>query len=218
MACSGRHHRWAANPPPEGTRCIRCPAVFVSRRAGVGVKLPPTPIDVPVSPAARPSWTEALKRLAPAPVAEAPGSAVPEVPIPPPRPILSGWTKIVGPRLAHVVLNLTERMAEYTSKKGQKFEAGELEDETREYCDEAMSVALASWFPDAALTPGKQLIVAFGLAFGEQWVGRREIAPAVDEPKPTAAPVADSRPPEQTAPVSKAPETPPTPPFVGGIG
>ena len=160
------------------------------------IKMVPPLAPVPSS-APRPSLSDAFRRLAPqvstAPAAP-PASSVPvedlddvdEAPAPrAQRPIPSGWTRIVGPRLAHIVLNFTERMSVYTQVPGKAYEAAELEEETREYCDQAMAQALEAWFPASALTPGKQLIVAFGLAAGEQWAGRREIEPPK---KPIAAP------------------------------
>jgi hypothetical protein len=106
--------------------------------------------------------------------------------------------------LAHVILNLTERAAAYTTKPGKAYEAAELEEETRDYCDLSMSEALEAWFPAAALTPGKQLIVAFGLAAGEQWAGRREIE------KPPAKLTVEPRTPRSSSVPAATTATPPT--------
>jgi hypothetical protein len=103
-------------------------------------------------------------------------------------------------------------MACYTQQKGKKFEAAEIEDETRDYCDLAMSEALEAWFPAASLTPGKQLIVAFGLAFGEQWVGRREITPDTDDPPDSSPAPAAATSSQTSSPRSPTPTPPPTPP------
>lgn len=111
-----------------------------------------------------------------------------------------------------MILNLTERAAAYTTKPGKAYEAAELEEETRDYCDLSMSEALEAWFPAAALTPGKQLIVAFGLAAGEQWAGRREIEKPPEKPKvephtPRSVPAATTAtPPTISKPPTDAPD------------
>lgn len=125
----------------------------------------------------------------------------------------SGWTKVAGPRLARVILLGTARLAAYTSKEKKKYEAGEVDDDTEELCEASVTNALAHWFPDAQLSPAKQMIVAFTFAFGEQWIGRTEITDDVED-------VEEAEPPSRPEPRSVAraaatpsppPERPPTP-------
>lgn len=183
MACSGRHHRWTAYPPTIGTPCALCPRIYAGvgfQRAGNGK--PPAVTQPPEAPAAppllvetappplRPSIAEMFRATSPAPPVPVAAAAAP-----PPPPMPAGWTKVIGPRLARAALLGTGRLAEYTSTKDKRYEAGELDDDTEQMVEDSVTTALAHWFPDAALSPGKQVLVALTLAFGEQWIGRTEI-------------------------------------------
>ena len=160
----------------------------------------------------RPSLLEALKKLGPetTPAPAAAGELATEAPPAVVSRVPSGWTKIVGPRLASVVLDLTARLAAYTSDKRKKYEPGEVSEDTAEYCADSMAQSLAYWFPETQLTPTKQLFLAFGLAAGEQWIGREEIENSAEEAESASPAVQPIRSPAPV-PAAATPAAPPAP-------
>lgn len=184
MACSARHHRWAANPPTFGTKCIKCPAIF-------GIRAPKmaTPEDEQAR-AAR--IAQAFQALRSGQAPQGPGqpqeasSGKPEIiqpdeVLPPSAARPNGWQKGAARKLRRVFFGALDLVIESVERI-----PGEPEDDDLEDVEESFARSLAVWFPDGSLSPTKDLILACTFAGAAAWSSSKakpRAAKAAPEPK-----------------------------------
>lgn len=187
--CAGRHHVWNA----AGTACRKCnapkgkpgrppgPARTKSKAgeavagrlaATLGVAAPPPLSDGPFGTARlETAAADGTPNLQAAPPTPTPGTPPPTSAAPPAEvPAAHGWCKQAGKRLGQLFTAATGAAIE---KLGR--EPNEPDDEDQDAFDEAMGQQLAIWFPDAAMTPAKQLLLSGSFIAGAMWVGAKKI-------------------------------------------
>jgi hypothetical protein len=227
MRCSTGHHKWAVNPPTQGTKCIDCgrswaPRGFQKRNA-VGPTPPPQDSQAPqLGPAAVVSLggsdrlAAALANLrarsGPPPAPEASGPPAP----PPPPPGPSRFAQHMGARLARMFDAATDAAIETMKRRPGEVDETDLSD-----FEEAAAEIIQRWMPDTELGPYGKLAMSACFIVGGKWVGGEPIA----RPGLAAAPVAATNTTAPVvvtagAPVSSSPApvaSAPTPSDVGGL-
>jgi len=209
MSCPQRKHRWQSNPPVAGTVCIKCGKVFqgvpgfVHPAQGGQGNSPP----VPAVPAPPPPPGDRAARVAAAFAAmKAPPPVMPDEVIgpgerdelPPGEP--NGWQRGAAKKLRRIFFGALDAGIEMTGRK-----PGEPEDDDEEDVEEAFARSLASWFPDGALSPTKDLLLATSFAAASVWASSKKIDQS-GAPRPApAAPAAGTQAP------APAPERPAAP-------
>lgn len=194
MPCPARHHRWAANPPTVGTKCIKCPAIF-------GIRAPKvtSPEDEQARAARIAQAFQALKggqapsvngKPSTAPVVEA--SSVnsdviqPDEVLPPSAARPNGWQKGAARKLRRVFFGALDLAIEAVERI-----PGEPEDDDLEDVEESFARSLAVWFPEGSLSPTKDLILACTFAGAAAWSSSKakpRVARPADPQKKSSAP------------------------------
>jgi hypothetical protein len=118
------------------------------------------------------AFAAALARSGPAASASAGTPTSTEIDSAAPVPTPHGWTRLAGPKIARLFEAAMESAIESTGR-----EPNEADDSDVEELGEALAQQLAVWFPDAALSPFKSVLLAAATVGGEMWIGARKMSP-----------------------------------------
>ncbi len=213
--CKGRHHDWTTKA--AGGACRKCktpwkpagrPKGATKLRAGEAVaqRMAATlgiapPVDSPVSPLApvQEAGAAASRELAAAgPAASAaPASPAPAdeqkkaSDYPEPSPLMARVAK----RATKLFDTLTDAALEMIDKEDGEADPDDLAD-----FEKALASQLTVWFPNAALSPAKQLLLSGGFIVGEKWMTAKTV-----ERQPAREAITAARPAELAEPASGAP-------------
>ena len=189
--CKGRHHAY------KGDSCTKCGApkrspgrpkigqsVAARMATTLGVATTADPSTMPQAtsteaPAATTGTASPVVAAAQsttpsaAPTETKPTGATPDdtsTPAPPAEP--TGWCKQAGKRLAKLFVVSTEWAIEQFDRI-----PGEPDEDDVDEFGRAMGRQMAVWFPDTALTPGKQLIIAGAFIAAEMGATSKKLPP-----------------------------------------
>lgn len=216
-ACKGRHHDWTTKAAGGACRKCKTPWKPAGRPKGSTTKLrageavaqrmaatlgiaappagsPPTPLG-PVQEAgpmaatelaaAGPAASGGSPSPAPADEQKAPGE------YPEPSPLMARVAK----RATKLFDTLTDAALEMIDKEDGEADPDDLAD-----FEKALASQLTVWFPNAALSPAKQLLLSGGFIVGEKWMTAKTV-----ERQPAREAITAARPAELVEPVSGAP-------------
>lgn len=190
MKCSGRHHSWTAagvcgkcgapkkgpgRPPGQAAKKLAGETVVSRLATTLGIAASPASImgppttDGTANPSPGPSAVPSAPDLAS--VGNTPADlAALEAEKAPRKPVVAKWTKPAGRRLAKLFVGVCDWGLELVGR-----EANEPDDEDVDDFGAAMGEQLTVWFPNAELTPAKQLMLSGACIVGGMCIGSKKI-------------------------------------------
>lgn len=194
--CAGRHHAWGplgvcskcgapkkgpGRPPGPSPKKLAGETVVSRLASTLGIPVPPAST---VSPAAGDgSAFDISGPVAPSvpdltTVGNTPSDvAALEAEKAPRKPVVAKWTKPAGKRLAKLFVGVCDWGLELVGR-----EANEPDDEDVDDFGAAMGDQLTVWFPNAELTPAKQLMLSGACIVGGMCIGSKKIEKSPTKP------------------------------------
>jgi hypothetical protein len=201
--CAGRHHTWGPSgactkcgapkkgpgrPPGPSPKKLAGETVVARLASTLGIPASPaSPVVGPVADgAAPPSAPTSAPDLTTVGSTPADLAAIEDAKKPR-APVIPKWTKPAGKRLAKVFVAFCDWSLELAGR-----EANEPDDEDVDDFGVAMGEQLNVWFPNAELTPAKQLMLSGACIVGGMCIGSKKIEKAPPT-KPALALVKDGQ-------------------------